>query len=195
MPKMKTDSGAKKRIKVTGSGKLRRAQGLPWSPDGEEVVGALSAPGARDRYRARAKRSTSSACWACREFERERGSCHGTSKEGGQRQEAPQGDSGRGEGLLRRPQPDLSQPLTRPSSTRASTPFATDARARVRCASSGSSASTPALAQHGMSYSRFIAGLNAAGIEVDRRMLADLAVNDAAAFGAIVAQASAALTK
>jgi large subunit ribosomal protein L20 len=48
---------------------------------------------------------------------------------------------------------------------------------------------------HGLSYSRFIAGLNAAGIEVDRRMLADLAVNDNAAFSAIVAQASAALTK
>jgi large subunit ribosomal protein L20 len=48
---------------------------------------------------------------------------------------------------------------------------------------------------HGVSYSRFIAGLNAAGIEVDRRMLADLAVNDAAAFSAIVAQASAALSK
>ena len=47
----------------------------------------------------------------------------------------------------------------------------------------------------GMSYSRFIAGLNAAGIEVDRRMLADLAVNDAAAFSALVAQASAALAK
>jgi large subunit ribosomal protein L20 len=48
---------------------------------------------------------------------------------------------------------------------------------------------------HGMSYSRFIAGLNAAGIEVDRRMLADLAVNDAGAFGSIVAQANVALTK
>jgi large subunit ribosomal protein L20 len=48
---------------------------------------------------------------------------------------------------------------------------------------------------NGMSYSRFIAGLNAAGIEVDRRMLADLAVNDAAAFAALVAQASSALTK
>jgi large subunit ribosomal protein L20 len=46
-----------------------------------------------------------------------------------------------------------------------------------------------------MSYSRFIAGLNAAGIEVDRRMLADLAVNDNRAFGAIVAQASNALAK
>ena len=38
--------------------------------------------------------------------------------------------------------------------------------------------------QHDMSYSRFIAGLNAAGIEVDRKILADLAVTDAAAFGA-----------
>ena len=37
---------------------------------------------------------------------------------------------------------------------------------------------------HGISYSRFIAGLNAAGIEVDRRMLADLAVNDDDAFAA-----------
>jgi len=48
---------------------------------------------------------------------------------------------------------------------------------------------------HGVSYSRFIAGLNVARIEVDRRMLADLAVNDATAFSAIVAQASAALSK
>jgi large subunit ribosomal protein L20 len=46
-----------------------------------------------------------------------------------------------------------------------------------------------------MSYSRFIAGLNAAGIEVDRRILADLAVSDNAAFAAIVAQAGAALSK
>src|SRR5438034_3744227 len=44
--------------------------------------------------------------------------------------------------------------------------------------------------QHGMSYSRFIAGLKAAGVEVDRKMLADLAVRDAAAFGALVTLAS-----
>ena len=45
----------------------------------------------------------------------------------------------------------------------------------------------------GMSYSRFIAGLHAGGIELDRKMLADLAVNDPAAFSAIVAAAVAAL--
>ena len=47
--------------------------------------------------------------------------------------------------------------------------------------------------QNDMNYSRFIAGLNAAGIEVDRKILADLAVNDPAAFSALVAQAKAAL--
>jgi large subunit ribosomal protein L20 len=41
----------------------------------------------------------------------------------------------------------------------------------------------------GVSYSRFIAGLKAAGIEVDRKVLADLAVTDPAAFSALVKQA------
>jgi large subunit ribosomal protein L20 len=44
--------------------------------------------------------------------------------------------------------------------------------------------------QRGTSYSRFIAGLKAAGIEVDRKILADLAVNDADAFSALVEAAS-----
>ncbi len=44
-----------------------------------------------------------------------------------------------------------------------------------------------------ISYSRFIAGLNAAGIEVDRKILADLAVHDAEAFTALVVAAKAAL--
>ena len=47
--------------------------------------------------------------------------------------------------------------------------------------------------QHDLSYSRFIAGLNAAGIEVDRKILADLAVNDAPAFAVLVEAAKAAL--
>ena len=47
--------------------------------------------------------------------------------------------------------------------------------------------------QNDMSYSRFIAGLNAAGIEVDRKILADLAVNDPQAFSSLVASAKAAL--
>ena len=47
--------------------------------------------------------------------------------------------------------------------------------------------------QNGLTYNRFIQGLKAAGVEVDRRMLAELAVNDAAAFAALVGTARAAL--
>ncbi len=45
----------------------------------------------------------------------------------------------------------------------------------------------------GMSYNRFIEGLKAAGIGLDRRMLADLAVRDEVAFKSLVEQARAAL--
>jgi large subunit ribosomal protein L20 len=44
-----------------------------------------------------------------------------------------------------------------------------------------------------MTYNRFIQGLNLAGIEVDRKILAELAVNDVAAFNALVDAAKAAL--
>lgn len=45
----------------------------------------------------------------------------------------------------------------------------------------------------GLTYSRLIAGLKKANIELDRRVLADLAVHDKVAFAAVVAQAKAAL--
>ena len=46
---------------------------------------------------------------------------------------------------------------------------------------------------NGMSYSRFIAGLHQAGVEVDRKILADLAVSDPEAFAGLVEVASGAL--
>ncbi|MFN3077476.1 MAG: 50S ribosomal protein L20 [Alphaproteobacteria bacterium] len=46
---------------------------------------------------------------------------------------------------------------------------------------------------HGMTYSRFIDGLNKAGIELDRKVLADLAVHEPDAFADLVKQAQAAL--
>ncbi len=46
---------------------------------------------------------------------------------------------------------------------------------------------------HELSYSRLIAGLRMAGVAIDRKLLADLAVHDASAFGTIAAQAKAAL--
>lgn len=49
--------------------------------------------------------------------------------------------------------------------------------------------------QFGMTYSKFMGGLAKAGVEVDRKMLAELAVNDIAAFEVIAKQAQAALKK
>jgi large subunit ribosomal protein L20 len=46
---------------------------------------------------------------------------------------------------------------------------------------------------NGMTYNRFMQGLKLAGIEVDRRMLAEMAVNDNAAFAQLVSQAAKAL--
>jgi len=47
--------------------------------------------------------------------------------------------------------------------------------------------------QHGLSYSQLIHGLSKAGVEVDRKILADLAVRDPAAFGSLVETARTAL--
>jgi large subunit ribosomal protein L20 len=44
--------------------------------------------------------------------------------------------------------------------------------------------------EHGMSYSKFISGLHNAGVEVDRKILAELAVHDPEAFGQLVALAA-----
>jgi large subunit ribosomal protein L20 len=46
---------------------------------------------------------------------------------------------------------------------------------------------------HGLSYSKFMAGLKKAAIEIDRKVLADMAVRDPAAFGSIVEKAKAQL--
>lgn len=46
--------------------------------------------------------------------------------------------------------------------------------------------------EHGLSYSRLVAGLKGAGIEIDRKILADLALNDPKAFGELAARAKAA---
>jgi len=48
--------------------------------------------------------------------------------------------------------------------------------------------------EHGLTYGRFIDGLNKAGIEIDRKVLADLAVKDTASFKALVDRAAAKAT-
>ena len=49
--------------------------------------------------------------------------------------------------------------------------------------------------QHGLTYSQFMNGLNKAGIEIDRKVLSDLAVREPDSFRALVEQAEAALAK
>jgi large subunit ribosomal protein L20 len=48
--------------------------------------------------------------------------------------------------------------------------------------------------QHGVPYGRFMAGLKAAGVEVDRKILADMAIREPAAFAAMVDTAKATFT-
>ena len=48
--------------------------------------------------------------------------------------------------------------------------------------------------QNGMSYSRFMAGLKAGGVELDRKVLADIAVHDPKAFSALVETAKSSLS-
>ena len=48
---------------------------------------------------------------------------------------------------------------------------------------------------HGMTYSRFMNGIKLAGIDLDRKVLSDIAIRDEVAFKAIADQASAALAK
>lgn len=47
--------------------------------------------------------------------------------------------------------------------------------------------------QHGMAYSRFMAGLSKAGVELDRKALSELAIHDEAAFKVLVEKAQASL--
>ena len=47
--------------------------------------------------------------------------------------------------------------------------------------------------EHGLTYGRFIDGLNKAGIEIDRKVLSDLAIHEPQAFAALVAKAKTAL--
>ncbi|RLQ89245.1 50S ribosomal protein L20 [Notoacmeibacter ruber] len=48
--------------------------------------------------------------------------------------------------------------------------------------------------EHGLTYSRLIDGLNKAGIEMDRKVLSDMAIHEPEAFAAVVAQAKDALS-
>ena len=95
--------------------------------------------------------------------------------------------------LLRRPPQGLSRRQAGSHQGRAVfLPRPPSAQASVS-AVCGSCASTRLHVSSDLSYSRFIDGLNKAEIEVDRKVLADLAVHDPAAFTALAEKAKASL--
>ena len=51
-----------------------------------------------------------------------------------------------------------------------------------------------AVRSHGISYSRFMAGINAAGIELDRKSLSEMAIHDETAFAALIEKSKSSLT-
>ena len=83
---------------------------------------------------------------------------------------------------LRRAAASCGRPRRKTSSAAGSTPTAIARTRSATSAGSGSCASTRRAHQHDMSYNVFMNGLKKAGIEVDRKILADLAVHDPAAF-------------
>ena len=188
MPKMKTHHGAAKRFKVTGTGRsaprrsgptcsrrsrrsARAASSGPAMVEAgdkkhiERLLGLLDPPVPRrsknkENAMARVKRAV-----------------HGKKHRRAILEQA------RGTTATRAA---ASSPPTSRSCTRATTRSATAGRARASSAGCGSCASTPPAVRTASRYSRFITGLKVAGVEVDRKVLADLAVTDPAAFAALV---------
>ena len=198
MPKMKSSTNAKKRVKVTGSGKLRRRKAFrshlleKKSARRTRRLGRDTdfAPGPGEARPAHARRLT-----AHRTNERARKDRDGTRQALRQRPQAPQGGARAGTAGTTATGRGRSARPTRPCCTPGNYAFR-DRRARkgefrrlwIQRINAGARA-------HGLSYSRLIAGLDRAGVEVDRRVLADLAVNDDAAFGALVEVAAKALAE
>ena len=68
-------------------------------------------------------------------------------------------------------------------------PIATVRTRSARSARSGIQRLNAAVREHGLTYSRFIDGLGKAGIEVDRKVLSEMAIHEPAAFAAYVERA------
>ena len=173
MPKMKTKSGAKKRFKFTANGKIKTGQA---GKRHRLISKSTSAPAicAARRSFPNPKPSASSA--GCRTVEETN---HVTRPPFRSQPRPPQARSSRP------PRASMAAARTRsprpmpPSTVRCSTITSAARRRSAISARSGSSASTPACREHGLTYSRFISGLAKAGIEIDRKVLSDLAIQRA----------------
>ena len=186
MPKMKTHSATSKRFRVTRKGKV-----LHRKATGNHMLTKKSrhpAPPDRGHGRGRVRRASRRRSSGCSRGEvpmaRVKRSVHAKKK----RREvlaAAKGYTGTRRKRYRAAKEQVAAlrrlRLPRPPGSQGAVPAAVDR-----------SASTPARARTASTYSAFINGLKAAGVEVDRKILADLAVHDPAAFASLVATAKAA---
>ena len=153
MPKMKTHRGMAKRVKVTGSGRLRRSQARP--ADAREVGRFLMA---RVKRAVHAKKKHKKVLDRASGYKGARSRRFKTANEQ----------------VMHAMQDAYDHRKDRNGDFRKLWIQRINAAAR----------------QNGTTYSRFIAGLKAAEIEVDRKMLADMAVNDPEAFKQLVEAAN-----
>ena len=169
--------GNRQALQEDGLRQVGPPQGVARPPPGDQVQPPHAPLRGQGRSSSDPRASSSSGC--CRTSRR----THGPSQARRRRPPPAQATAGAGRGparhALQADPPGSRGAVPRP----ASTPIATGKTASATCAGSGSSASTPPRRQHGMPYGRFIAGLKSAGVEVDRKVLADLAVREPAAFG------------
>ena len=190
MPKMKTNRAAAKRFKLTASGKVKRR------------TAATCGTSTRTRPRKR-KRQLRQAALVDKADERndqapaavrlEGGDDHATRQRRSEDPPPPQEDHEGRQGVRRRPAQDLpagARDRRARAHLRLPRPQADASAISAAC---GSSRINAAARQHGLSYSRLIAGLKAAGVTVDRKILAALALDDARAFGELAGLAKAQL--
>ena len=196
MPKMKTHRGAAKRFRVTGTGKIRRRKAFRAHLLEQKSTGAPGGSAAAPRSTGGDKKHVERMLGSLntrpsRRYARKESRWPASSAPSRARSTAAR-SSRRPRGTRRRAAATSARPTSR-SCTRGNYAYR-DRRARkgefrklwiVRI--------NAACREDGIAYSRFIAGLKAAEVEVDRKVLADLAVRDPDAFGALVTTAREAL--
>ena len=184
MPKLKTKSSAKKRFRFTANGKIKAGQ-----------TGKRHGMIKRSNEQIRSLRGTrvlsafrNPAHQALDAIRRLREKTHvESSPRRSLRAFAASASSNRPKASMAAARTTSPRP-TPPSTVRCSTPMSGASCGSATFRALWIQRINAAVREHGLTYSRFISGLAAAGIEVDRKVLADLAVREPEAFKALVDQ-------
>ena len=194
MPKLKSHRGAAKRFKKTASGKFKRSSAFKrhiLSSQDHQAQARAARHDARLRGRPEGPRADAALQIRNRHarVRRARSSQRHASSETWNR---PAGQApplaGPGEGLLPDQEQAVPRRASRRSTSREGTPTSAASCASATSAGCGSSGSTPRRASTGLTYRELIHGLKAAGVTLDRKMLADLAATQPEAFAAVAAK-------